>query len=56
MGAVKDLVIQKMNEVLDCKPGIDCACKVGSRCKYFDFEGSEKPACNDPYLNTEEVV
>ena len=42
-------------EKLDCKPMLDCACRVGSRCKYFAFEGTEKPECKDPYFNTKEV-
>ena len=53
MGKFKEMEIEKMSEKLNCNLNIDCACKVGPRCKYFDFEGSGIPECNDPYSNTE---
>jgi hypothetical protein len=55
MGKFKNSLIELMSEQLTCKPNIDCACKVGNRCKYFDFEGTLQPECKDPYTNTEEL-
>ena len=53
MGKFKEMEIEKMSEKLNCNLNIYCVCKVGPRCKYFDFEGSGIPECKDPYSNTE---
>ena len=55
MGKLKNVVIDLMNKRLNCKPNIDCECRVGPRCKYFEWEGMNNPECKDPYKNTEPV-
>lgn len=47
--------LSNLTEKLNCKSHVECQCKIGQRCKYFEFEGSLKPECKDPYANTEEV-